>query len=147
MILFLTRTYFPDGTNGTLVCEGQLICYTIELPWKWNNKGVSCIPEGKYFIRKRYSRKFGWHLEVMDVKNRSLILFHPANYALGELKGCIAPVTQVSGPGLGLRSRKAFSKLKDLVYKALDRKESVVLVVVPAFAGKTNGFPPSRERQ
>ena len=133
MVLFLTRTYFPDGTNGTVVCAGRFLCYTIELPWKQNEARVSCIPEGKYFIRKRYSRKFGWHLEVLGVTNRSLILFHPANYALSELKGCIAPVTQLSGPGLGLRSRKAFSKLKDLVYQALDRKESVMLIVESGF--------------
>jgi hypothetical protein len=129
MILFLTRTYFPDGTNGKLEYEGQFICNTIELPWKQNETKVSCIPEGEYFISKRYSKQFQWHLEVMNVKNRSLILFHPANNALHELQGCIAPVTKLSGPGLGLMSRKAFTKLKDLVYQALNRKESVVLIV------------------
>lgn len=129
MILFLTRTYFPDGTNGKLKCDGEFICYTIELPWKNNEKRVSCIPEGKYFIRKRYSPKFKWHLEVIDVENRNFILFHPANNALKELNGCIAPVTKLSGPGLGLMSRKAFKKLKTLVYQALDNKESVELIV------------------
>ena len=129
MVLFLTRTYFPEGTNGKIQCEGKVICNTIELPWKKNEKRVSCIPEGKYFIRKRYSQKFKWHLEVVDVKNRSFILFHPANDAQKELNGCIAPVTKLSGPGLGLLSRKAFEKLKDQVYKALDRKESVLLIV------------------
>lgn len=133
MILFLTRTYFPDGTNGTLVYEGKFICYTIELPWKQNETRVSCIPEGKYFISKRYSTKFKWHMEIVDVKNRSLILFHPANNALRELNGCIAPVTKISGPGLGLMSRKAFTKLKNLVYSALDREESVVLIVQSGF--------------
>ena len=129
MVLFLTRTYFPDGTNGILQCEGKIICKTIELPWKNNERGVSCIPEGKYFIRKRYSPKFKWHLEVVSVKNRSYILFHPANNALTELNGCIAPVTKLSGPGLGLLSRKAFTALKDFVYTALDRKEVVELIV------------------
>lgn len=129
VILFLTRTYFPEGTNGTLMCEGKLVCHTIELPWKRNEKRVSCIPEGRYFIRKRYSQKFKWHLEVVDVKNRSYILFHPANNALQELNGCIAPVTKLSGPGLGLMSRKAFEKLKTFVYAALDSKESVELIV------------------
>jgi hypothetical protein len=129
MVIHLTRTYFPEGTNGKLECDGKFICYTIELPWKNNEKRVSCIPEGKYFIRKRYSPKFKWHLEVVDVENRSLILLHPANNALKELNGCIAPVTKLSGPGLGLLSRKAFEKLKKLVYKAIDRKESVVLIV------------------
>jgi len=89
MVFGLTRTYFPEGTNGKLECEGKLICNTIELPWRMNRKRVSCIPEGKYFIRKRYSEKFKWHLEVVDVENRSLIFFHPANNALSELHGCI----------------------------------------------------------
>ena len=129
MILFFTRTYFPDGTICILEFEGKFICNTIELPWKMNETKVSCVPEGKYFIRKRYSRKFQWHLEVIDVKNRSLILFHPANNALNELNGCIAPVTKISGPGLGLQSRLAFAKLKDLVYRALDSTETVLLII------------------
>ncbi len=129
MKLVLTRTYFPDGTNGKLECEGEFICYTIELPWKNNETRVSCIPEGKYFIRKRYSNKFKWHLEVENVVHRNLILFHPANNALRELKGCIAPVTKLSGSGLGLMSRKAFEKLKEKVYKVIESKERVVLIV------------------
>jgi hypothetical protein len=129
MVLFLTRTYFPNGTNGKLECEGKLIAYTIELPWKNNEKRGSCIPEGRYFIRKRYSDKFKWHLEVMVVSNRSFILFHAANNALKELNGCIAPVTKLSGPGLGLFSRKAFERLKSLVYKTLDQNESVELII------------------
>ena len=129
MVLILSRIYFPDGTNGKLECEGKLICKTIELPWKKNETKVSSIPEGKYFIKKRYSKKFQRHLEVLDVKNRSLILFHPANNALQELNGCIAPVTKLSGPGLGLMSRKAFSKLKKFVYPILEKNGSVELIV------------------
>ena len=129
MVLVLKRQYFPEGTNGKLACEGQFICHTIELPWKNNETRVSCIPEGEYFIQKRYSPKFQGHLEVLDVQNRSLILFHPANNALQELHGCIAPVTKLSGPGLGLMSKKAFAKLKTFVFKALDQNESVLLIV------------------
>jgi hypothetical protein len=129
MVIFLTRTYFPDGTNGKLECEGKLLSYSIELPWKNNERRVSCIPEGKYFIRKRYSQKFKWHLEIVDVSNRSLILFHPANSALQELNGCIAPVSKLSGPGMGLLSRNAFTRLKDFVYKALNVGERVELII------------------
>jgi hypothetical protein len=129
MVLVLTRTYFPKGTNGKLVCKGKTICNTIELPWKDNQLQVSCIPEGEYFLQKRYSSRFGWHLEIMDVSNRSLILFHPANNALTELRGCIAPVSQLSGFGSGLQSKKAFNKLKELVYSELDAKESVLLLI------------------
>ena len=130
MFIMITRTYFPDGTNGKLECEGKFICNTIELPWKNNETKVSCIPEGKYFIKKRYSKKFQWHLEILDVKNRSLILFHPANNAKMELNGCIATVTKISGPGLGLMSRKAFKKLKEFVYKSLETRESIELIVL-----------------
>ena len=127
MVLILSRTYFPDGTNGKLECEGKQICNTIELPWKKNETKLSCIPEGKYFIKKRYSNKFKWHLEILNVDNRKFILIHPANNAQKELKGCIAPVTQFSGPGLGLKSRQALQKLKDLIYSILDRGENVSL--------------------
>ena len=129
MVLLITRTYFPDGTNGKLECEGKVICNTIELPWKNNETKVSCIPVGKYFIIKRFSKKFKWHLELIEVKNRSLILFHPANNALKELNGCIAPVTKISGAGLGLLSRKAFIKLRTIVYKALDEKQRVLIII------------------
>lgn len=129
MVLVLTRTYFPEGTNGTLVCKDKIICKTIELPWKENLCQVSCIPEGEYFLEKRYSSRFGWHLEIIDVPNRSLILFHPANSALKELRGCIAPVSQLSGSGLGLQSKKAFRKLIKMVYRQLEAKESVLLLV------------------
>ncbi|MFN3754304.1 DUF5675 family protein [Flavobacterium sp.] len=129
MVLVLTRTYFPEGTNGKLECDGKLICNTIELPWKNNETKVSCIPEGKYFIRKRYSKKFKWHLEIIEVISRSFILLHPANNALKELNVCIAPVTKISGAGLGIMSRKAFTKLKTIVYKALDEKQRVLIII------------------
>lgn len=129
MVLILKRNYFPDGTNGKLECEGKTICNTIELPWKNNERKVSCVPEGKYFLEKRYSAKFKWHIEVKNVANRSGILFHPANNAMQELNGCIAPVTKLSGAGLGLMSRKAFAALKTLVFKALEKNEKVVLII------------------
>ncbi len=129
MVLVLSRTYFPEGTNGKLACNGQFICNTIELPWRKNQKSVSCIPEGYYLLRKRYSRKFHWHIEVVAVKNRSFILLHPANNALKELNGCIAPVTKLSGAGVGLQSRQAFVKVKNMVYGALNESAIVSLII------------------
>lgn len=129
MVLVLKRQYFPEGVNGTLEINGKLFCNTIELPWKENQKRVSCIPEGKYPLRKRYSRKFGRHIELVNVKNRSLILIHPANNALLELNGCISPVTKISGAGTGLMSRNAFNKLKNLVYQALEKQIKVTLII------------------
>ena len=129
MVLALKRTYFPNGTNGQIECQGKVICNTIELPWKNNESKVSCIPEGKYLLEKRYSKKFKWHIEITQVKDRGAILFHPANNALKELNGCIAPVTKISGAGLGLMSRKAFVKLKTLVYQDLNKGKKVLIII------------------
>lgn len=64
-------------------------CYTLELPWKKNRKRVSCIPEGRYNVRKRHSAKYKDHLHILDVPDRSFILIHEANY-VRQLLGCIA---------------------------------------------------------
>jgi hypothetical protein len=127
MELELVRTYFPSGTNGKILHEGRLLIYSIELPWKNNHARVSCIPEGCYELVKRWSPKFHRHLLVKDVPLRSGILIHPANDALQELKGCIAPVSLLSGAGKGLRSGMALEILVELVYEALDLQDRVLL--------------------
>jgi len=129
MELLLVRAYFPSGTNGDLFVDGVFCSHTIELPWKDNHRGISCIPEGRYPVRKRFSLKRQWHLEVSQVPGRSLILIHAANDALHELQGCIAPVTAFTMPGCGTFSRKALLHLNELVFAALSRKEQVFLTI------------------
>ena len=90
---------------------------------------VSCIPEGTYRLKKRYSKKFKWHIALENITNRSLILFHPAKNALEELNGFITPVVTVCGPGLGFHFKKALEALKLIVYGAFDIKELVVLII------------------
>jgi len=129
MELELVRTYYPNGTNGELSLCGVRICSTIELPWLVNKSRISCIPEGKYELMKRYSQHFGWHLQVMNVKNRALILIHPANDAIKELKGCIAPVSILKAEGKGLESRIALKKVLAIVYPVLDQKKQFFLII------------------
>jgi len=50
MVLLITRTYFPEGTNGKLECEGKLICNTIELPWKNNETKVPAFRKGSILL-------------------------------------------------------------------------------------------------
>lgn len=126
MELEMLRNYEPDGTNGELVLK---VCNTIELPWLQNQRNVSCIPEGRYELKKRVTQKRGQHLLVVNVKGRDGILFHPANDAKKELHGCIAPVTAITGPGKGSQSRLAKEKLKALVLGALDRNEKVFITI------------------
>ena len=125
MVLVLNRTYFPEGTQGVLEWNGTIVCYTIELPWLGNQKRISCIPEGEYILQKRFSPKFKWHLHLMNVPGRDLILIHPANDAKTELLGCIATVALHTGIGKGSSSRIALEKLKVIVYKALSYNEEV----------------------
>ena len=129
MELELIRTYYPEGTNGRILKHGSLITYTIELPWKDNLTQVSCIPEGRYELVKRWSPKFNRHLQVMNVSQRENILIHPANDAKHELKGCIAPVSVITGAGKGIRSRMALEILTSLVYGALNQHDHVFIII------------------
>ncbi|WP_282123365.1 DUF5675 family protein [Algibacter mikhailovii] len=129
MELTLIRSYFKEGTNGTLFLSNKFFGFIIELPWKDNQKEVSCIPEGTYVFEPRFSDKFGHHLIVKGVPNRSLILIHVANDAQKELKGCLAPVTQLTGIGRGRFSKALFVKLISNCYQAFERKETIFLTI------------------
>ena len=80
-------------TTGILsVIDDDVIiytCKTLELPWKENEKNISCIPPGKYPIKHRESKKYGKHLHVTKVPKRTYILVHSANF-FHQLQGCIA---------------------------------------------------------
>lgn len=129
MELQLIRTYGQNGVNGILLVEGKEICKTIELPWQKNKTQISCIPEGLYRLRKRYSKKFGWHFEIPEVKGRTNILIHPANNALKELKGCIAPVVRHTGEGRGTSSKSALQRLKNSLYPVLETGGEIQLTI------------------
>lgn len=68
-------------------------------------------------------------MHVLEVPSRSLILIHPANDALRDLEGCLAPVTQLSGIGKGWNSKASLNKLLSLCYQAYDRKEKIYLTI------------------
>lgn len=127
--VILLRDYHMNGTNGTLHFQGEVLCKTIELPWHDNARRISCIPEGRYLLTKRYSDKFKWHLWVKNVPNRDLILLHPANNAQRELSGCIAPVTRCTGEGSGILSRKAMAKVTALLFPYLERNIEITLII------------------
>lgn len=129
MKLELIRTYFPGGVNGKLLIDGVKVCDTIELPWKENQLRVSCIPEGVYELTKRYSLRFGWHLLLNSVPDRSFILMHAYNDALKESKGCIAPVSALTGEGRGTGSRVALQKVLSVVYPEIAKGTKVFIII------------------
>jgi hypothetical protein len=129
MELELIRTYFPNGTNGEILHRNKRVCSSIELPWLDNLQRVSCIPEGRYELTKRYSRRFGWHLLVNNVVSRSYILIHAYNYAVKESKGCIGPVSQCTGEGKGMQSRVSLKKLLAMTYPELEKGNKVFITI------------------
>ena len=80
---------------------------SLELPWRDNQKNISCIPTGTYKVKKRYSKDYGYHFLVTEldgshVKGRTWILIHFGNYYQNTV-GCILlgrAVLDINGDGL-----------------------------------------------
>jgi hypothetical protein len=91
-LLIIRDTFTDVSTIGELFLNGERMCDTLELPYKDNQRSISCIPAGEYKVRLRYPRESATrdylHLLVEDVKDRSYILFHRGNYA-SDSRGCI----------------------------------------------------------
>ena len=95
----LTKLLIERYSHGEKQTIGNLIglsesghalftCDTLELPWLNNQKQISCIPTGKYLVKKRYSKKFKNHLHITNVEDRSYILIHSGNYYT-DILGCV----------------------------------------------------------
>ncbi len=77
-----------DGTFGVMLIDNLPICVTLELPWKDNQRRISCIPAGEYETVRVQSPRLGNTFMVKDVPNRSEILIHGAG-TIADLLGCI----------------------------------------------------------
>src|SRR5688572_14542686 len=91
MELTLKRLYLSTETLGSIYGpEGAVLVKTMELPWRNNQRSVSCIPEGSYeVIREFYTEKHPYpHFRLPKVKGRSGILIHKITY-VKDLRGCI----------------------------------------------------------
>ena len=91
-LLLIRDTFSKESILGELFLNGEIICDTLENPWKDNQRNISCIPEGEYPVRIRLARESAsrdyLHLLVKDVPNRDWILFHRGNTAK-DTSGCI----------------------------------------------------------
>lgn len=92
----LTRTITgDDGTIGKF-SGPDFSAFSIELPWRNNDRQISCIPQGRYLCRIYNSPKHGHVYLLNDVPNHDFVEIHAANYGgdrkLGykcDLLGCI----------------------------------------------------------
>ena len=83
----LTRQASEDqGTLGSFYSWG-FSCMTLELPWRDNQKNISCIPAGRYITKLIYSQKFKDVYWLREVEDRTGILIHAGTWAGDKEKG------------------------------------------------------------
>ena len=94
-------------------------CYTLELPWKHNERLISCIPRGTYECQKvGVSPHIPYqHIWVKNVPGRDGIKIHVANF-VSQLRGCIAPgetLADLNKDGMmdTINSRRTLSRLME----------------------------------
>ena len=96
---------------------------TLERPWVFNERKVSCIPSGTYLVKRHLSPKFGQCFKIQDVKGRSDILIHSGN-VVNDTLGCVL-VGLTSGTvddtdtAMVYSSRKAMAVLLALIDKEI----------------------------
>lgn len=115
-----------DGvqTIGTMYVLGEndgveFYCHTLELPWKDNQRNISCIPKGEYEVKKRTSKRFKEHFHITGVDNRSYILIHSGNYH-HQIRGCVLvgdDLRDINGDNRMdvVNSKSTLNKLLDLM--------------------------------
>ena len=91
-LLIIRETFTEVSTIGNLYLNGEWLCDTLELPYRDNQRSISCIPAGQYKVRLRTARESSTrdylHLLVKDVPDRDYILFHIGNSAK-DTRGCV----------------------------------------------------------
>lgn len=133
-VYLLRRQALKDRTLGRLVVfDGvfsRLDLASLELPWKNNDQGVSCIPAGRYRLVPRSTQERGNHLLVENVPGREWILIHRGNYP-SDVLGCILVGREhvdINGDRIPdvTNSRVALGQLTQII------QEPATLVVVDA---------------
>lgn len=88
----IERIYLETETVGSWypINSVAVLCKTLELPWRNNKRGISCIPEGDHLcIKEATSPKHKYpHFRLPEVEGRVGILVHRITY-VKDLRGCI----------------------------------------------------------
>jgi len=100
---------FKNNNNGQL---SSFLCYTLELPWKDNQRNISCIKQDVY----------GAYYEFSPKKKKKNIRFHAGNRP-EHTQGCIL-VGRRAERDLISNSREAEDALKKFVTRKLGEEKS-----------------------
>ena len=95
-------------TLGFLLDGDERIAETLELPWRDNKRGVSCIPEGTYECKLSMSPSRGYPVYwLQNVPGRQDVQIHIGNFPK-DIRGCIL-VGEERGVDQVVRSKRAFN--------------------------------------
>lgn len=117
-MITLSRVYHKHYTEGTLTLPNGDILKVLELPWRNNEIGKSCIPEGQYIVDRNKTGRHQWYaFRNEETDPRTFIEIHPASL-LNHLEGCLAPCYEIKGgertsDPVAVRSKEACEVLLD----------------------------------
>jgi hypothetical protein len=114
--MILRRIAFTEhGTFGVIIDAGIPFALTLERPWLDNKPNESCIPAGTYACQRFHSASHPDTFQVMNVPDRTGILFHTGNL-MQHSAGCILIGEQFElykGQPAVLSSKKGFKEFMD----------------------------------
>lgn len=91
------RHYYKHYTKTTFTLPDGTELMFLELPWRDNEIGKSCIPEGQYIIDRDHTGNHRWYkFRNEETDPRTFIEIHPASL-LRHLEGCLAPCFDIKG--------------------------------------------------
>ena len=134
--LLLRLEYGINETIGVLLYNGRVCSLSLELGWYDNKPSQSCIPQGRYRVRK--NERNIW--EVQDVPGRSAIQFHVGNSHY-DTEGCICLGHEI-GWGVGktrmiLASRNAMESFDNHL---IGRREFDLEIVNGVYQTRPHGL-------
>lgn len=127
LILERNKSTLHSTTGKLLLVDNKtnliLQLQTLERPWIFNERKVSCIPTGTYLVKRHVSPKFGQCFKIQDVKGRSDILIHSGN-VVNDTLGCVlvgltSSSVDYSSSAVIYNSRKAMAVLLALIDKEI----------------------------
>ena len=118
-------TLNPTGpTFGVFLNENIPLCVTLELPWKDNQEGISCIPPGVYpltLIGATTELNYP-HFAIENVPGRTNVRIHVGN-TVADVRGC-ACVGECFGTNSILNSVDAMNYIR----KAINAPGTITIV-------------------
>lgn len=120
------------GTFGVILDGNTPFAITLENRWYNNEPNISCIPPGTYFCKRVLSPTFGNTFEIMDVQDRTHVLFHWGNRD-NDTEGCILIAEEfgvLGGEGAILSSNREGKGFKEFIERTEDINDFMLVIQV-----------------